>query len=115
MLLQHPSDFQLFGRYAYLGGLNGCIHQVDLLGKEENKVMKLSNCNDPCDLICVIDICKNGLDELTVFTGSRAARSGSENLGENCNNKIRVFKQDIGSCKHRPETQIIEESKKIKA
>ena len=79
MLLQHPSDFQLFGRYAYLGGLNGTIHQVDLLGKEGNKAMKLSTSSDPCEIICVMDICRNGLDELTVFTGTKAARSGSEN------------------------------------
>ena len=52
---------------------------MDLLGKEGNKAMKLSTSSDPCEIICVMDICKNGLDELTVFTGTKAARSGSEN------------------------------------
>ena len=56
-----------------------------------------------CEIVCVMDICKNGKDELTVFTAGKVRRQGldnfarsSSNSSEGWNNKIRVFKHDLG-------------------
>ena len=66
LLLSERSDFTLLGRYAYLGGQNNTIHQVDLLAQEPNKVLKVgvrptasvsSTAVRNCDLISLVDIC----------------------------------------------------------
>ena len=88
MLLHERSEFQILGRYAFLGGINGTIHQVDLLSREPNKILKLSSASAMpnihttarvdnsrnCEIVRVLDTCNNGKDELTVFTASKIKR-----------------------------------------
>lgn len=94
MLLQSKSDFQLLGRYAIMGGLNGTVYQIDLLSQEPTKVLKLStmaqiaasgarNQIPPagilanCEIVCAMDICSSKfVDELTFFTASKVKKQG---------------------------------------
>lgn len=80
MLVQQKSDFVLLARYAYLGGLDGTIHKVDLLAREPNKTYKLrqtgarSNQVRNCEILSVVELCNNGKDELTFFAASKSRR-----------------------------------------
>ena len=117
MLLQQRSDFELFGRYAYLGGLSNSLHQVDLLAREPNLTLKLHAAGlapskrpqskgkrgKNCEIFCVLDTCSTGgRDELTIFTASKIRKQGfRQNTPEGWNNNVQVCKRDLGACRHK--------------
>ena len=109
MLVQEKSDFTLLSRYAFLGGVNGQIHKIDLLAKEPNSILRLiqsggSNIEKNCEVLSVIEICNNGKDELTFFAASRGRRkeSGKKNNPQSeSSSNIRVSKLVVGPCRHK--------------